>query len=251
MDFTLLYIVLSNFIVSLISLVGVITLSINDKTLNKIVFYLVSFAAGALIGGGFLHLLPEAVEKINSLNIYIILIIGFICFFIFEKLLDYHQCHNVEKDHICEQHSFKWLNLIGDGIHNFTDGLVIAVSFISSFQLGFVATILVIAHEIPQEIGDFGVLIYGGFSKKRALFFNFLTALTAIGGGIFGYYLLYSLLSISPYLLAFSAGGFIYIAAADLIPELKKENSGKKTTFISILFIIGIFLMWFFKVIFV
>ncbi|MHA1830163.1 MAG: ZIP family metal transporter, partial [Candidatus Helarchaeota archaeon] len=93
MDFTLLYIVLSNFIVSLISLVGVITLSINDKTLNKIVFYLVSFAAGALIGGGFLHLLPEAVEKINSLNIYIILIIGFICFFIFEKLLDYHQCH--------------------------------------------------------------------------------------------------------------------------------------------------------------
>ncbi len=244
------YIILSTFIVSLIAFVGIFTLGINTKLLNKIVYYLVSLAAGALLAGGFFHLLPEAIEQVESLEIYYVLILGFVLFFVIEKILDYHQCHNVEKEHICEFHTFKWLNLIGDGVHNFIDGLIIAGSFAISLQLGLITTIAVIFHEIPQEIGDFGVLVYGGFSRKKALYLNFLSAIIAVLGGIIGYYLTDLIENITPYLLSFAAGGFIYIAAADLIPEIRKEHSGKKIVLTFIIFFLGIMIMWTFKVIF-
>ncbi|MHA1233326.1 MAG: ZIP family metal transporter [Candidatus Helarchaeota archaeon] len=246
----LIYIILSTFLVSLISLIGIFTIGISDVFLNKIVFLLVSLAAGGLLGGGFFHLLPEAVAVDNSLNIYVVLIAGFILFFLVEKILDFHHCHNVEKEHICEFHSFTWLNLIGDGVHNFIDGLIIAAAFLSSLDLGFITTIVVIFHEIPQEIGDFGVLVYGGFTKKKALYLNFLSAIIAVFGGIAGYFMLSIIEPMTPYLLSFAAGGFLYIAAADLIPEMKKENTLKKLVLLMSVFIIGIILMWALKLAF-
>ncbi|MHA1649626.1 MAG: ZIP family metal transporter [Candidatus Helarchaeota archaeon] len=246
----LLWIIIATLVVSVIAIIGIFTIGINDEYLNKIVIFLVSLSAGALLGGGFLHLLPEAVEEVGNLNIYLTLILGFILFFLIEKILVIHHCHNVEEKHICEYHAFKWLNLIGDGVHNFIDGLIIAASYLVSLPLGFATTTAVIAHEIPQEIGDFGVLVYGGFSKRKALYLNFLTALTAVIGGIVGFFVIAAIEPIAPYLLSFAAGGFLYIAAADLIPELKKEDSTKRTAGTILVFLGGIALMWLFKILF-
>ena len=126
-------------------------------------------------------------------------------------------------------HAFSYLNLIGDGLHNFIDGLVIAGSFMASAQLGIFTTLLVVIHEIPQELSDFGVLVYGGFSRQKALFYNFLSALTAFIGAILGYFLSTKISGFSYILLSFTAGGFIYIAASDLMPEIRKEQSLKKS----------------------
>ena len=246
----LLYIILSTVIVSLIAIIGIVTIGVDDKKLNKIVLLLVSLSAGGLLGGAFLHLLPEAVEGFEGLNVYLFLIFGFILFFLIEKILDYRHCHNVEEEHMCEFHSFRWLNLIGDGVHNLLDGLIIAAAFASSLNLGIITTIAVIFHEIPQEIGDFGVLVYGGFSKKKALGLNFLTAIVAIGGGIIGYFFISTIELATPFILSFAAGGFIYIGASDLIPELKKEHEGKKIALLSAVFIAGVMLMWVMKLLF-
>jgi len=142
------------------------------------------------------------------------------------------------------------MNLIGDAVHNFIDGIIIAVSFLVNINMGIVSTIAIIAHEIPQEIGDFGVLIYGGFTKTKALFFNFLSALTAIVGALFGYFLSTSIEEVIPFMLPFAAGGFIYIAASDLIPELHKEPDLKKAFASFCFFVIGIILMLLVKFIF-
>ncbi len=251
----LLWIILANLVVSAIALIGIITIGVNDKFLNEIVIFLVALSAGGLLGGGFLHLLPEGVGEaealgLGELNVYLAVIAGFILFFILEKVLVVHHCHNVEEEHVCEFHAFKWLNLIGDGVHNFIDGLIIAVAFLTSIPLGIATTIAVIVHEIPQEMGDFGVLVYGGFSKRKALYLNFLTALIAVIGGLVGYFLISTIGPLAPLLLAFAAGGFFYIAAADLIPELNKEYSIKKTTGIVLIFLSGIALMWLLKIVF-
>ena len=256
----LLFIILSTVIVSLLAIIGILTIGIDDKKLNKAILLLVALSAGGLLGGAFLHLLPEAVHESEALpativgdhGIYIFLIVigGYLLFFLIEKILDWHHCHNVEEEHICEFHSFKWLNLIGDGVHNFLDGLIIAASFLASWQLGIITTIAVISHELPQEIGDYGVLVYGGFSKKKALYLNFLTAVTAVLGGIIGFFIVDTIEIIRPFLLAFAAGGFIYIAASDLLPELKKEHSGKKIALLFMIVVGGIALMWFLRIIF-
>ncbi|NVM52560.1 MAG: ZIP family metal transporter [Candidatus Helarchaeota archaeon] len=240
------WILLATIIVSGIALIGVITIGVNEKFLQQIVIFLVGLSAGALIGGGFLHLLPEAVEKVGveEISIFLMVIGGFFLFFMIEKILVVHHCHSVEREHVCEFHAFKWLNLIGDGVHNFIDGLIIAAAFLTTPALGFATTVAVIFHEIPQEIGDFGVLVYGGFSKRKALYLNFLTALIAVIGGLIGYFMISTADLISPFLLAFAAGGFFYIAASDLIPELNKEYSVKKTTGIVLVFLGGIALMW-------
>lgn len=213
----LISIILATFIVSLISFIGVFTLSIKHKILDKILLSLVALSAGALLGGAFLHLIPESIEKTS--NTFIIVIIGFVLFFIIEKVLHWQHCHEGK----CEVHTFAYMNLIGGGIHNFLDGLIIAASFLLNFSLGLSTTIAIALHEIPQEIGNFGVLIYGGFKIKKALVTNFLITSTKILGGIVGFFLASSLhipLTIIP---PIAAGGFIYIAASDLIPELKDK----------------------------
>jgi len=244
--FELAYIFLATFIVSLISFVGVVTLALKDKILNKILLILIGLSAGALMGGAFLHLLPEAVEKSTGLNVYLFVLIGFILFFLIEKVLHWRHCHKGE----CDVHTFHYMNLVGDSIHNFIDGLIMAASFVVSIPLGITTTIAIATHEIPQEIGDFAVLLYGGFSKKRAIILNFVIALTAVLGGIVGYFVSYLIENIVLFILPFAAGGFIYIAATDLVPEIRKELDMKKYMATLFVFICGILIMWVTKVIF-
>jgi len=244
--FELAYIFLATFIVSLISFVGVVTLALNDKILNKILLVLIGLSAGALMGGAFLHLLPEAVEKSTGLNVYLFVLVGFILFFLIEKVLHWRHCHKGG----CDVHTFHYMNLVGDSIHNFIDGLIMAASFVVSIPLGITTTIAIATHEIPQEIGDFGVLLYGGFSKKRAIMLNFVVALTAVLGGIVGYFVSNLIENIVVFILPFAAGGFIYIAATDLVPEIRKELDMKKYMATLLVFICGILIMWVTKVIF-
>lgn len=232
--------------VSLFSFIGVLTLSMKQKLLNKVVLLLVGFSAGALIGGAFLHLIPEACEKGFGTDVFLFVIVGFVIFFVLEKYIHWRHCHKGK----CDVHVFTYLNLIGDGVHNFIDGLIIAASFVVDLKLGFVTTLAVIAHEIPQEFGDFGVLIYGGFTKAKALFYNFLSALTAILGAVVGFFLSSVLEESMVLLLPITAGGFIYIAASDLMPELRKETDAKKSLWPFLFFFLGLAFMWLTKILF-
>jgi len=244
--YEIVYILLATFIVSLISFVGVVTLALKDKILTKILLILIGLSAGALMGGAFLHLLPEAVEKSSGLDVYLFVLVGFILFFLIEKVLHWRHCHKGE----CDVHTFQYMNLVGDSIHNFIDGLIMAASFVVSIPLGITTTIAIATHEIPQEIGDFGVLLYGGFSKKKAITLNFAIALTAVLGGIVGYFVSSLTENIVVFILPFAAGGFIYIAATDLVPEIRKELDMKKYMATLIVFICGILIMWVTKVLF-
>jgi zinc and cadmium transporter len=242
------YIIITTFSIALIAFIGIFTLAIKEKLLNKILLFLVSLSAGALMGGAFLHLLPESIEKAEDSNvdIFIFVLIGFILFFIIEKVLHWRHCHKGK----CDVHTFHYMNLIGDSVHNFIDGLIISASFIASIPLGLTTTIAIAAHEIPQEIGDFGVLIYGGFEKKKAIVLNFAVATTVVAGGIVGYFVSRSIEHAVMFLLAFAAGGFIYIAATDLVPEIKKELDIKKSMATMIVFACGILIMWLIKLVF-
>lgn len=239
---TLLWIIISTFIISMISLIGIITLSIKQKLLDKIVLYLVAFSAGALIGGAFLHLIPESIELFGT-NLFQYVIIGFIVFLFTEKILKWRHCHKLN----CKIHTFAYMNLIGDAIHNFIDGIIIGASFVISHTLGVASAIAIAFHEIPQEIGDFGVLLHGGFKRKKAIFYNFMVSTTAISGGIIGYFLSSFIHGSTEYLLPFAAGGFLYIAASDLVPEIRKEEKMSKLLLNFIIFIAGILIMHFIK----
>jgi len=226
--------------VSLISLIGLFSISLKLDRLKKILIFLVSFAAGALIGDAFIHLLPEIEEEFGfSLQVSLFIILGIIIFFILEKFLHWHHCHEPEN---CITHSNKNLaiiNLVGDAFHNFIDGAIIAGSFLAGPIIGLSTTIAVIIHEIPQEIGDFGILLHAGLSRKKALFFNFLSALFAFLG-LFIVFIFSGIENMLSFVLPLTAGGFIYIALADLIPELHKENSTFKSIFQIITFLLGI-----------
>lgn len=241
MNEALFYTLISVLVVSLISFIGIFTLSIKTKLLNKILIYLVSFAAGALLGDVFLHLIPELIEENNfTLQTSFLALGGILLFFIVEKIVHWQHCHIPHNgDH---PHPFVATNLIGDGVHNFLDGLIIGASYLINIPVGIATTIAVIFHEIPQEIGDFGVLIHGGFTKGKALLFNFLSALTAVAGGLIAV-LASDLVSIADYLIPITIGGFIYIAGSDLIPELHKNFETKKSIFQIIALIAGIAVM--------
>ncbi|MBU0671042.1 ZIP family metal transporter [Patescibacteria group bacterium] len=237
---------IATFIISLVALVGIVFVGINAKKLKKILILLVGFSAGALMGGAFLHLIPESSEDFGPETVGIPILVGFSLFFVIERLLRWHHCHDGE----CDVHSFAYTNLIGDGIHNFIDGVIIATSFVVNFELGVVTTLAVLLHELPQEISDFGVLLYAGLTKIKALLYNFLTACLAILGAVIGYFLSSQAEIFSSWLLPFAAGGFIYIAASDLIPELHKEKKLSKSLLSFLVFVLGVFFMWAVKFIF-
>lgn len=237
---TLIWILVSTLTISIFSLAGVFTLVMKEEQVKRGLLLLVGFSAGALVGGAFLHLLPEALKQLSVESAFLYTLLGFSLFFLMERLFHWRHCHEA----VCDIHAFTYLNLFGDGLHNFVDGLVIAASFVGGIPLGIATSIAVASHEIPQEIGDFGVLIYGGFSKYRALFFNFLSALTAVVGGVIGFYLASTVEGVSSILLPLTAGGFIYIAASDLIPELHKEKRPLKANLAFLIFILGIIFMW-------
>ena len=240
MGLTNFYILLSVILVGLISFVGIITFAVKLKNIEKILLYLVCFSVGALFGDAFIHLIPESFERIEGVAASIYIISGILFSFIIEKFIHWRHCHIRTSDK--HPHRLVYMNIAGDSIHNFVDGLIIASSYLVNFSVGIATTIAVILHEIPQEIGDFGIMVYGGFSKGRALLFNFLTALTAILGAFAGI-LLGGSEALLNFLIPFAAGNFIYIAGTDLVPELHKESSVKKS-FIQLLFIIsGILVM--------
>ena len=197
-----------------------------------------ALSAGALLGGAFLHLIPEALENSSTTTVFSFLLAGFIVFLLVEKILHWRHCHDAE----CEVHTFAYMSIFGGAVHNLIDGLIIAVSFITSIPLGITTTLAVALHEIPQEIGDFGVLVHGGFSKLKALSYNFLSALAAIVGGLIGFLL--PINNLAQILIPIAAGGFIYISASDLIPELRKETNKKRSFLNLLVFIIGLLLMY-------
>jgi len=233
-------ILLATVIDSLVSLVGATTLLLGQKK-GIVVFGLVNLATGALIGAAFFHLIPESWEK-SSLSPYF-LVLGILLFFVLEKFLYWRHCHSGEE---CKVHveAFSYLNLIGDGVHNFLDGVVIAGAFLAGHALGWATTLAVVLHEVPQELGDFAILIHGGFTPKRALFYNLLSQMTCILGGVLTYFLGEALNNLEPFILSFAAGGFLYIALVDLLPEMR-HSTGLKSALMEILLLLaGILLMW-------
>lgn len=237
----LIYTLISVFLVSLISFVGILSIVFKKNLLEGIVFILVGLAIGGLLGDSFFHLLPESYERLGEgASFYVIG--GILFFFILEKFILWRHCHILSSEE--HPHHIAIVNLVGDFFHNFIDGVLIAGSFATNTTLGITTTIAIILHEIPQEIGDFGVLVYAGYSCKKALIFNFISSFSAIIGAILAF-----VTKINPYLIIpFTAGGFIYIAGSDLIPELQ-HNFKIKTSIIQLLsIIIGLFMMGLLKV---
>jgi len=246
------YTIVSVIIVSLVSFIGIVSLLLKKKDLSKILLILVSLSAGTLLGGAFLHLLPEAVEEQGfGLPVSLSALAGVLVFFVLEKWIHMQRCeapqahtsHAYPLLHETHKHHLGILTLVGDGMHNFLDGLVIAGSYLVSVPVGIATTIAVVLHEIPQEIADFGVLLYGGFSIKKALLFNFFSAALAILGALIGLLAVSVIDGLMVWILPFTAGGFIYIAGADLLPELHKECRTKDSILHLFALMLGIGIM--------
>ncbi len=229
-------------VVSLVSLVGVFALSIKEEIMKKYIFLLVSLAVGALLGDAFIHLIPEAFEvSANSLNTSLSIIAGILVFFVLEKFLHWH--HHGDDTHEDHIHPVGKLMLFSDGVHNFIDGVIIGTSFLISLPLGMATTLAVILHEIPQEIGDFAVLIHAGYTRARALWLNFLSALASVLGVLVAFALGEVSETFINFILPLAAGGFIYIAVADLMPELHKTKKVSQSALQLIALILGVLLM--------
>jgi zinc and cadmium transporter len=226
-------------LVSVISLIGIIFIWVTETKLKTLFTYFVSFAVGGLLGDTFLHLMPQMIETGFTTETALVLIGGILVSFMVERFLQWRHCHvPTSKEH---PHSFAYMNLFGDSIHNLIDGLIIGGSYLVSIPLGVATTIAIVFHEIPQELGDFSVLIYGGIHKKKALMFNFLTALTAVIGVVIALALGSLSQNATLLLVPFAAGNFIYIAGSDLIPELRKdEPEPKKSALQLISLVLGV-----------
>ena len=218
----------STFLVSLLSFSGILFLAMRAKKLKKIIFILVSFAVGALFGNTFFMLIPESFALIENVQtIGLLIVSGLVVMFILEKFIHWHHCHNVSHEH--DAAPLGYISLVTDSLHNFTDGVLIAAAWMASPEVGIATTLAVVVHEIPQEISDFGVLLHAGFSKRKALFLNFIAACTAILGAVITILLGSVTEELIKFILPFAAGGFIYLAGSDLIPELHRESSVRKS----------------------
>ena len=216
------YTIISVLIVSSLSLLGLIAFPFGEKKIQKFLIWAVAFAAGTLLGDAFLHLIPEAYENGGGIEVAFSIMAGILTFFILEKFIHWHHCHEID----CEEHNktFSYIIMLGDALHNFIDGMIIAASFLVSIPIGIATTMAVIFHEIPHEIGDFAAMIYGGFSKQKALLYNFLAGIVAIFGAVAVLIINADVADTTKYLIPFAAGGFIYVASADIIPELHKST---------------------------
>lgn len=240
MPVELVYILLATLLVSSGSLVGALTLTLSRPLLARLLLPLVSLSAGTMLGASFLHLLPESLATLGDTLPLRLALAAFIGFFLLERVLHWRHCH--DEDHL-ESHTTGTLNLLGDAVHNFLDGALIAASFATSFELGVISTVAIALHEIPQELGDFGVLLHSGFSRRSALLANVGVSVTALLGGLFGYFASHAVASLSSFLLPIAAGGFIYISASDLIPALK-AGEAKSITPTTLIFLLGIAFMF-------
>ncbi len=259
------------FIIGCLSLIGLFMISMKENTLDKILFILVAFATGTILATALFDLIPESLHHLEELNaegvgvaeslLFTFVITGFVIFFIIERFIYWFHghAHQKEEKFVCYDSitvgndialtrgsnikNFALLNLIGDGLHNFLDGIIIIVAFLSGIRNGVIVTLAVLFHELPQEIGDFGILVYGGFTKKKALLFNFLSAMIALLGGLLALILSDTIEIFNLFFLAFSGGGFLYIATTELMPELLKEKNLKKSIIQALIFICGVILI--------
>jgi len=191
-----------------------------EKIQKVLIPCLIAYATGTLLAAAFLGMIPHALEHEPSKQILGTVLIGIVIFFLLEKLIIWRHCH----DEMCEVHRTPGpMIIIGDAFHNLADGVVIAASFLISIPIGVAAGLSVIAHETPQEVGDFGILVHNGYSKNKALRLNLLSSLISIPGALIAYFALDSVRSFIPYVLAISAASFIYISLSDLTPELHKD----------------------------
>jgi len=234
-------IIIASLVGSVFALIGGVILLTKEEFARKASLYLVSFAIGALLGAALFDLLPEAFEAAgDGKSIFVFVVLGILLLFIFEKFLRWYHCHDTES---CHLHTFSSAVLFGDAVHNFIDGIIIASSFSLGTPVGIAATVAVFFHEVPQEIGDFGVLLHAGYSKGKVLLYNFLTALTTPVGAIAGYFVLPFIPNVVPTLAAFAGGIFIYIAMSDLMPELNHKS--KPQEFAHLFFIVlGLAILW-------
>ncbi|MBM5789656.1 ZIP family metal transporter [Candidatus Parcubacteria bacterium] len=253
---SLLWILLATFAIAALSLTGTLFIFLKGRHLSKFLLTLVALSAGVMLGNVAFHLLPETFElagegKIDAFVAMLLFVISFVLSFLFERLFVWHHCHSAahqgETDPTfhCQTpvKGYAQLVLASDAIHNFIDGLILAAAFTLSPSLGFATTAAIALHEVPQELGDFAVLVHGGYKKLRALVLNFFSASTVILGGLVGFYLTSSADLAVPILIPLAAGSFLYIAASDLLPELKHEENRKQTLLHAAVFLLGIALM--------
>lgn len=237
---TLTYIILASITLAAVSLAGAFTILLSKKLFNQLIPNLVAFSAGALIGGAILHLIPESVEELgNGSATYLLILLGIILFYVLEQFIHWHHCHKETHEH---KHPVSYLILIADTVHNLIDGLAVGAAFLANPAIGASTLIAVVAHEIPQELGDFGILIHSGWKTSKALIFNFISSLTFLVGGLLVYFVSKEI-NVS-YLLPFAAGTFIYIAAVDLIPEIKSNGELKAKFSYFAFFLAGLLIMY-------
>ncbi len=238
-----LYTILATLVAFLSSFVGIFTISLNEKTLHKLLTILIAYSAGTILGAALFDLLPEAVELVDEALVYPIIAFGFVFFLLLERTIYWYHGHGheheFEREEEEETKSFAYLNLIGDFIHNFIDGMIIAASFVNSVTVGVAATIAVIFHELPQEMGDYGILVYAGMERRRALLLNTAAAMSVIAGGLFGSFFLNTVENLEGYMVAFSAGAFLFLSASELIPEMQEERDRGKALIQLVVLILG------------
>ncbi|MFH0852322.1 MAG: ZIP family metal transporter [bacterium] len=217
------YTLISVVILSAISFVGGLLILFGEKKFRYLSLFLVSFAVGALFGDAFIHILPESFkDQAGNIRTSLFVVAGVLVFFVLEKFVRWRHCHMAPS--VGHEHPFVSMNIVGDGIHNLIDGMLIGASYLVSIPIGIATTLAIILHEIPQELGDFSIFIHGGLSARRAIFFNFLLSLTGIFGAIISLLIGEQVGGYAAALLPITAGGFLYIAGSDLIPELHHET---------------------------
>ena len=237
------YALASTAIVSLISLVGIFTIMVSARQLDRVVPLLISLAVGALFGDALVHLLPEAFEESGSTaltSLYVI--VGILMFFLLERFLHWHHEHHTQS--VNPVHPVAFVNIVSDGVHNFLDGVIIGASYLVSVPIGLATTVAVALHEVPQELGDFGILLHAGLAPRRALAMNFLSAGLAFVGVVISLLLGPNVTEYTAFMLPLTAGGFIYIAGSDLIPELHHEHHLPSSLAQFAMVVVGIGLMY-------
>lgn len=237
---TFLWILFGGLLMSAIALVGSVTLLLKERTLDRLLLPLVAFAAGSLMGGAFFHMVPGALAETGSvMPVFAWMLVGFAIFLVLEQYLHWHHCHRAAAE--CRR-PLTYLILIGDGLHNFMGGLAVAGAFLVDVRVGLSTWLAAAAHEVPQELGDFGVLVHGGWPKGRALLFNVASGLTFLVGALAAY--VASLQIDVTFLLPLAAGNFLYIAASDLVPEVNRDHGPKKNVVHTASFVGGLALLY-------
>jgi zinc and cadmium transporter len=232
-------IVVGGLLMSAIAMVGSLTLVLPEGTLSRLLLPLVAFAAGSLLGGAFFHMIPAGLGAgYDPLQAGALILAGFSAFFVMEQCLHWHHCHRAQSE--CRQ-PLTYLILIGDGLHNFLGGLAIAGTFLIDFRLGLTTWLAAAAHEVPQELGDFAVLVHGGWSRRKALLYNVLSGLTFLLGGLLTYALSFTL--DMSWLILLAAGNFLYIGASDLVPEVNKHDDLRANAVHLVAFLAGLGLL--------